>query len=210
MVHKFSYSPLISPKHSLSKNKHAFLDPWGWSIFPRRPLRGLRFPRTQNRSISALIANLSGLPLDTHPDPSCSAGKRASFALLSKPGPRFDQLISPIISARLGSSYHDSATSSETLSKCFLFLVSRICLCMIAALAIMMSRSPIGNPLELSSLASLPYLSQTGRESSKSSMCSSVDLTCSRSPFLPLVEYAPSKSSAAETAVVVRGSFLSR
>src|SRR5439155_1359507 len=49
-----------------------------------------------------------------------------------------------------GSSYHDSATSPRILSKCFLFFVRRICLWTIAALAIMMSRSPIGNPLELS------------------------------------------------------------
>src|SRR5437660_12087905 len=102
--------------------------------------------------------------------------------------PRNIKVPGQLIVAVLSCFYHDSVTSPGTLSKCFLFFVKRICLWTIAALAMSASKSPIGEPFDPSSLVSLPYFSQTGIDSSRSSRCSRVALTTSTSTFLPLIE----------------------
>src|SRR5437667_12731762 len=102
--------------------------------------------------------------------------------------PRNRKVPGQLIVAVLSCFYHDSLTSPRTLSKCFLFFVRRICLWTIAVLAMSASRSPIGEPFDPSLLVRLPYFSQTGIDSSRSSRCSRVALTTSNSPLLPLIE----------------------
>ena len=95
--------------------------------------------------------------------------------------------------------YQVLTINPETLSKCPTFLVKSGSLCVIAILAIRVSKSPISLPSDLSSFASLPYLSQAWVDSSKRTSRLSSSLTFSASLLLFLDLYAPSNKSEAES-----------